>query len=81
MSDTLIASTIAAAALLLSGLLTALVTVGTLVFRWIKRIQSDNHSLWTYTRQLIDHIYRGGIGPPPPPPPHIAHIYEGGELS
>lgn len=30
--------------------------------------EARNRRLWFYTRQLIDHIYRGHPAPPPPPP-------------
>ncbi len=40
-----------------------------------------NRGLWEYTRLLIDHIYRGRIGPPPPPPDHIKHIYQIGDTT
>ncbi|CAG7618516.1 hypothetical protein ACFPZL_01185 [Leucobacter soli] len=79
MTGTIWASLITAAALLGSGLIAALVTVGLAVWRSVQRARKTNEALWLYTRDLIDHIYRGGLGPPPAPPEYIRHIYEPGD--
>ena len=34
----------------------------------IRLIQKDNHLLYLWNRQLVDHIYRGEPPPPPEPP-------------
>lgn len=34
----------------------------------VARQTARMHRLWLYTRQLVDHIYRGSPPPPPPPP-------------
>lgn len=78
-TETVIVAVIAAAGTLAVGILTAVVTIGSLFWRRMLRAESNNVALWTYTRHLIDHIYRGGVGPPPPPPEHIAHLYETGD--
>lgn len=40
------------------------ITLGVQLTKW----QADNHLLWMYNRQLVDHIYRGKEPPPPAPP-------------
>lgn len=36
--------------------------------RRIVQRDRDNHRLWYWNRQLVDHIYRGKPPPPPAPP-------------
>ncbi|AGW42448.1 arginyl-tRNA synthetase [Leifsonia xyli subsp. cynodontis DSM 46306] len=35
----------------------------------LAELETRERTLWVYTRDLIDHIYRGEGPPPPPPPP------------
>lgn len=79
MTETVIVALVAAGGVLASAVVAGVVTVGTLFWRRVIRAESNNNALWLYTRDLIDHIYRGGLGPPPPPPAHIAHLYELGD--
>lgn len=76
MSTPVLVAIITAAGLLAGGIITAVVTVGTMVWQRFNQVERTNNSLWEYTRILIDHIYRGGLGPPPPPPEHIKNIYD-----
>lgn len=34
----------------------------------VARVQKDNHLLYLWNRELVDHIYRGKPPPPPAPP-------------
>ena len=34
----------------------------------VRLVQKDNHLLYLWNRQLVDHIYRGEPPPPPEPP-------------
>jgi len=34
----------------------------------VDKLERINRDLWTYNRQLVDHIYRGKPPPPPLPP-------------
>jgi len=34
----------------------------------VDKLERINGHLWTYNRELVDHIYRGKPPPPPPPP-------------
>ncbi|MFV0315500.1 MAG: hypothetical protein ACK5O2_00865 [Microthrixaceae bacterium] len=76
MNEGMITAFIAGGAVVVSGLIAAGVTLASLMLRRMIRAESTNISLWTYTRLLIDHIYRGGVGPPPDPPEHFRHLYE-----
>lgn len=77
MIEDVLVALIAAGAGLGAGVVAAVTTVGLTVWRHVTATERINEGLWLYTRQLIDHIYRGGLGPPPPPPDHIRHLYEG----
>lgn len=79
MTPGLIAALIAAGAVVAAALITAIVGVATLFWRRMLRAESTNVALWTYTRLLVDHIYRGAPAPPPDPPDHIKHLYEPGD--
>lgn len=46
------------------ALVTGGVTLGVQLTKW----KADNHRLWLWNRQLVDHIYRGSPPPPPAPP-------------
>ena len=34
----------------------------------VNEVEADNRALWTWARQLVDHIYSRKPPPPPPPP-------------
>ena len=34
----------------------------------VRLVQKDNHLLYLWNRQLVDHIYKGQPPPPPEPP-------------
>lgn len=51
------------------GLVTAALIAGGITLAvQLGKWHTDNHLLWLYNRQLIDHIYRGNEPPPPAPP-------------
>ncbi|WP_152485699.1 hypothetical protein [Leucobacter chironomi] len=79
MSDAILTALVAAFGVIGAAVIGTVASIAALVWRSMRRAASTNVSLWTYTRLLIDHIYRGGIGPPPAPPAHIAHLYETGD--
>ncbi|QBE48743.1 hypothetical protein [Leucobacter triazinivorans] len=79
MSAPVLAALIAAGGVLGAAVITACATLAGLLWRRMIRAEVTNHGLWAYTRDLIDHIYRGRIGPPPSPPDHIKHLYQTGD--
>lgn len=76
MSEAVIVALVGVIGVIGAALITAVGALAGVFWRRMIRAETNNHALWTYTRQLIDHIYRGGLGPPPEPPEHIRHLYE-----
>jgi hypothetical protein len=48
----------------------------TRAFERITRLEHRERAWWLYTRELVDHIYRGAPPPPPKPP---AGLFDEGE--
>lgn len=60
----LVATIVTAAATIGGGILASF----GMVRAQVARVQKDNHLLYLWNRQLVDHIYRGEDPPPPTPP-------------
>lgn len=75
----IIVAAIGALAIVGAGIVTAAGSAWVWLYRRVLRAEAHNQALWRYTRDLIDHIYRGRGAPPPEPPESIRHLYEPGD--
>ena len=63
-ADAVVIAMLAFVGAVLASIVAGAITLGIQLTKW----KADNHRLWMWNRQLVDHIYRQ-LPPPPPPPP------------
>lgn len=64
MTETLVIALLVFLGTVIAALVAGGVTLAVQLAKW----KADNQLLWLYSRELIDHIYRGNPPPPPAPP-------------